>query len=309
MNQYATIQDIQYLRQETGAGIVDCKNTLIETKGDLQQSITILQNRGFKIAEKKAERTAADGIAYAAVYGNRAVLVEVNTETDFVAGNDQFISYVGTIAKSIASCSPADTTALLQCGTDYQGLTVGDLLNKMALIFGEKIVLRRFGILEGSMPAAYMHLKGKYGVILDLSVEGRGDAGVLGSIAKELGMQIAAMAPLHLCRSRISEETRTGIIAAIVQNVKDDASLINKPPQVVEKIIRGRTEKYYCSKCLLEQAYIRNSDITVQQYLQMAGANLGVKIDVKEFYRYERGEGLQDNEMSNTELARQLAKK
>ncbi|MEN6392064.1 MAG: translation elongation factor Ts [Syntrophomonas sp.] len=309
MNQHVNKQNLQYLRQETGAGIMACKNALLEAQDDLQLSMAILHKKGFKAVEKKAERTAADGIAFARVFGNQAVLVEVNTETDFVAGNSQFIAYVEMIAKAAAVHSPVDIAALMQCLTEYQDYTVGDLLQKMALTFGEKIVLRRFSILIGDMPTAYMHLKGKYGVILDLAVDSRCDENNLTGVGKELGMQIAAMAPLYVSRSRIDDETKDAINAAIIQQVKDDESLINKPPQVVDKIIAGRIEKYYRSKCLMEQDYIRNDNITVQQFLQAAGAELGMKIEVKEFYRYERAEGLHNEEMSNIELARQLASK
>lgn len=307
MNQYVNKQDIQYLRQETGAGIMACKNALLEARGDLQQSIVILHKKGFKAIEKKSERTAADGIAYAGVYGNQAVLVEVNTETDFVAGNSQFIGYVEMIAKAVATHTPANIATLVQCPAEYQDFTVGDLLSKMAFTFGEKIVLRRFNTLIGDIPIAYMHLKGKYGVIVDLAVEGDCDEKTLRGFGKELGMQIAAMAPLHVSRLQIDDKIRGTIKAAIVQQVKDDESLKNKPPQVENKIIEGRIEKYYRSKCLLEQAYIRNDSITVQQFLQAAGAKSGIIIEVKEFYRYEKGEGLQNIEMSGAKPALQIA--
>lgn len=303
------IQDIQYLRQETGAGIMDCKNILIETDGDIQESLAILRQKGFHLAQKKAERTASDGIAYAGVYGSKAVLVEVNTETDFVAGNSEFIRHVEAIAKAIAEYTPNDLDSLMQCVTEYQGLTVSALLQKMVLTFDEKMVIRRFNVFDGDIPIAYMHQKGTYGVILSLVVDSKCNETELGRIGKELGMQIAAMAPLYICRSHISDETRADIAAAIVQEVQEDENLNHKSPQVLDKVVAGRIEKYFLSKCLMEQAYIRDDRITVNQFLQRSGAGLGVQIDVSRFCRYERAEGLHNKEMSNIEMARQMSKK
>lgn len=136
------IQDIQFLRQETGAEIMDCKNALSQSNGNLQQSIAILQEKGFQMVKKKEDRPVVEGIAYAEVYGNRAVLLEVNTETDFVASNSKFICYVGEIAKTTAKYAPNDISSLLECTIEGKDLTVGKLLKKMVLTFGENIVIR-----------------------------------------------------------------------------------------------------------------------------------------------------------------------
>ena len=136
------IQDIQFLRQETGAEIMDCKNALSQSNGNLQQSIAILQEKGFQMVKKKADRPVMEGIAYAEVYGNRAVLLEVNTETDFVASNNEFICYVGEIAKTTTKYTPNDISSLLECTIEGKDLTVGKLLKKMVLTFGENIVIR-----------------------------------------------------------------------------------------------------------------------------------------------------------------------
>lgn len=305
MKQYVDKNSILYLREETGAGIMYCKNALIEARGDLQEAAAILRTKGYKAAEQKADRNAADGIAYAGVYDNKAVLVEVNTETDFVAGNSQFINHVEKIAQTAARFSPQDVETLTHCPTDVQGLTVEELLQKMTLTFGEKIVLRRFSLLEGERLTAYMHLKGRYGVILDLAVTGNFGESQIRYVGKELGMQIAAMAPLYISRAHISDETREGINAAIVKQVQEDGSLVNKPQQVVAKIVTGRIEKYYRSKCLMDQPYIRDDNATVQQFLQATNAKQGFKIQVRAFCRYERAEGLQNDDFANTELAPQ----
>src|SRR5665647_713913 len=180
------IQDIQYLRQETGAGIMDCKNALNKANGELRQALAVLQELGFQLAKKKADRITTDGIAYAEVFGNRVVLLEVNTETDFVAGNDEFVSYVKKIAKTIAEHTPGDIPSLLECATETPGLTVGALLQKMTSTFRENIVVRRFVVLSGDTPIAYMHQKGKFGVILKLAADGELDRTGLYGIGREL---------------------------------------------------------------------------------------------------------------------------
>ena len=196
----ANIQDIQYLRQETGAGIMDCKNALGQTNGDLQQSIAILQEKGFQMVMKKEDRLVLEGIVYAKVYGNKAVLLEVNTETDFVASNSKFISYVEEIAKIIAKYRSDGIPNLLECVIERKNLTAGELLKKMVMTFGENIVIRRFNILYGDMPIAYMHQNGKYGVILNLAADNEFDNNRLYNIGKELAMQIAAMNPKFISR-------------------------------------------------------------------------------------------------------------
>jgi elongation factor Ts len=304
-----SIQDIQFLRQETGAGIMDCKNALTKACGDVQQSLVILQEKGFQIAKKKADRAALEGIAYAEVFSNRAILLEVNTETDFVASNNEFICFVGRIAKTIAQFTPNDISSLLECAIEGQDLTAGELLKKMVLTFGENIVVRRFNILYGDMPVAYMHQKGKYGVILNLAVDCEFDNTRLYGIGKELAMQIAAMDPRYISRFHLSDETMAVIKAQIVQEVEEDKNLGHKPPQLIDKIVSGRIEKFYHLNCLMEQAYIRDDNITVKQFIQTATAGSDVQIDVTGFFRYEKADGLQNKEMDNIEFARQIANK
>jgi elongation factor Ts len=304
------IQDIQYLRQETGAGIMDCKNALNKANGDLGQALAVLQEQGFQLAKKKADRVTTDGIAYAEVFGNRAVLLEVNTETDFVAGNDEFVSYVKKIAKAIAEHTPGHISSLLECATDEQSLTVGALVQKMTSTFRENIVVRRFEVLSGDAPIAYMHQKGKFGVILNLAADGELDLTGLYGIGKELAMQITAMAPQYISRSHLSDDTKADIKAQIVQEVKGDGDLGQKPPQVIDKIVSGRIEKFYRANCLLEQAYIKDDSITVQQFIQTGAAGSGAQIKVTGFFRYEKGDGLQNEEgIDNCEYARQMANK
>lgn len=303
------IQDIQYLRQETGAGIMDCKNALNEASGDVQQSLAILQAKGFQVAQKKADRAVLEGIAYAETFENLAVLLEVNTETDFVAGNDQFIAGVKKIAQTIAQQQPDDIYSLLASPIEGQDLSVNELVQKMVLTFRENIVIRRFDIINGVLPIAYMHQKGKYGVILNLATDGEFDSTRLNLLGKELAMQIAAMAPQFVSRFHLSDAAMAEIKAQIVQEVTADDNLSRKAQSIIDKIIAGRIEKFYRSHCLLEQAFVRDDSITVKQFIQTATAGSDVQIEVTGLFRYERAEGLRGAGASNVELARQMAKK
>lgn len=286
------IQDIQFLRQETGAGIMDCKNALGQANGNLQQSIAILQEKGFQMVKKKADRPVMEGIAYAEVYGNRAVLLEVNTETDFVASNNEFICYVEEIAKTTAKYTPNDISSLLECTIEGKDLTIDKLLKKMVLTFGENIVIRRFNILYGDMPIAYMHQNGKYGVILTLTTDNKLDNFRVYGIGKELAMQIAAMNPKFISRFHLSNETIAEIKMQIVKEIKQDMNLADKSPQLIDKIVSGKIEKFYNLNCLMEQTYIRDDSITVEQFIKQAIVGLDVKINMTEFFRYEKSEDL-----------------
>lgn len=303
------IQDIQYLRQETGAGIMDCKNALSHANGDIQQSLVILREKGFQLVKKKAERAAADGIAYAEVFGDRAVLLEVNTETDFVSGNDEFISYVRKIAQAIARHTPEDAAGLMGCALEGQEMTVADLVQRMVLTFRENIVIRRFEVLYGDILYAYMHQKGRYGVILSLAADRSCDHARIAEIGKELAMQIAAMAPLYVSRSHLTGDAAADILTQIVQEVAEDDTLAGKPHEVIGRIVSGRVEKYYRTYCLMEQAYIKDDSITVQLYLQKTRTEIGGQLQVMQFFRYKKAEGLQDDEApDNLAYARQMAR-
>lgn len=288
----ANIKDIQFLRQETGAGIMDCKNALVQTNGNLQQSIAVLKEKGFQAIKKKEDRVVLEGIAYAGAYENLALLLEVNTETDFVANNNEFICFVQNIAKTIAQNKPNDISGLLESVIEGQNITIDELLKKMILKFGENIVIRRFNILNGNMPIAYMHQKGKYGVILNLAAGNEFDNAQLYSIGKELAMQITAMNPLFISRTSLSSETIANVEAQIIREVREQGSFNNKPQQIIDKIVSGKMEKFYNLNCLMEQAYIRDDSITVEQFIRQAADGLNGQIDVTGFFRYERSEDI-----------------
>lgn len=303
------IKDIKYLRQETGAGIMECKDALSKTGGQVTEALAILQERALQIARKKSSRPALEGIAYAKVFGHRAVLLEVNVETDFVSGNANFVSGVAKIAETIARYQPGDVASLLACPIGTGDLSVKDFGQKMVHTFGENIVIRRFEVLQGDHPIAYMHQNGKYGVILNLAAEGDLEVDSLNRIGSELALQIAALAPQYVSRFDLSEAVAADIRRQIAVAIEQDEGLTHKPSAVRKSIATGRMDKYFRNKCLLEQRYIRDDSLSVQQFLHQASSGKNAQVKVTGFFRYEMAEGLDpDPETDHLEFARQLAR-
>lgn len=287
------IQDMQKLRQETGAGLLDCRNAWTEAGGDMDRAIALLHEKGMAIARKKAERVAADGIAFAKVYEDCAVLLEVNSETDFVAGNEAFIAFVERIADTIALHRPADVTALSACRTADQDLTVGELLQRMVLMFRENLVIRRFEIVTGDRLFAYMHQNGRIGVILSLTVSGTIDEDLIDRIGQELTLQIAAMNPQYVSIQSMDKATLSAIRDDIAAEVNADVALKSKPEPVRERIVAGRFDKHLSTHCLMEQPSIREESRTVREQIRSMMGHESRDIIVTAFGRFEKGEGLE----------------
>lgn len=301
------IQDIQALRRETGAGIMECKRALMAADGDLNRAMESLFELGFRVVEQKADRVAADGIAYAAVFDRCAVLLELNAETDFVATNSDFSKGAQAIARTIAQRRPADRAALMDCTIADEDLTVGVYLQRMALSFRENIVLRRFEVLTGDMLYAYMHQQGKLGVILALQSEKMIPDDVWRNTAKELALQIASMSPLYVDREQISPAERGFIESEIEREIREDESLKSKSQPLLDRIIAGRIEKYYRSHCLTEQRYVKNDTIMVRDFLKAANAGLPAAMRVEGFRRFAKGEGLEDLQSETLDFAKKIA--
>ena len=287
------IQEMQKLRQETGAGLLDCRNAWTEAGGDMDRAIALLHEKGMAIARKKAERVAADGIAFAKVYAGCAVLLEVNSETDFVAGNEAFVVSVERIADTIALHQPADVVALSACRTSDQDLTIGELLQRMILMFRENLVIRRFEIVTGDRLFAYMHQNGRIGVVLSLSVSETIDPDLIVRIGQELTLQIAAMNPQYVSIQSMDQETLSTIRRDIVAEVNEDVALKSKPESVRERIVAGRFEKYLSTHCLMEQPSIREESRSVREQIRSILDSESRDIVVTAFHRFEKGEGLE----------------
>ncbi len=283
---------VKELRERTGAGMMDCKKALEETGGDLEKAIEYLREKGLAAAAKKAGRIAAEGLVAANVEaGNkRAVLVEVNCETDFVAKTEEFGTFVNTVAEAILENSPSTVEDLLQMQVD--GKTVGELVTEKIAKIGENMSIRRFELYETTEGAleAYIHGAGRIGVLVEVT----GNAGDLLETAKDVAMQVAASRPEYVTREQVPAE----MVEKEREILKVQAMNEGKPENIAEKMVTGRLEKFFKEICLVEQPFIREPDISVQKMLDQK------QVKVLRFVRYEMGEGLQKRE---TDLAAEVA--
>lgn len=278
-----TASMVKELREITGAGMMDCKKALTATNGDKEKAIDWLREKGISKAEKKADRIAAEGAvaSYISEDGKVGVLVEINCETDFAAGNEQFRSLVEKIAKHIAVSNPADLDALNN--SELDGKTVSAIITEATATIGEKIALRRFVRYqtEGRL-ASYIHMGGKIGVLVELTA---GDE----TIGKDISMQIAAAKPAYLKREEVPED----VLEHEKEFLRQQALNEGKPEKIVEKMIIGRLQKFYKENCLVDQEFIKDSDKTISQVMNEYGKQIGEKIDICRYTRYELGEGIE----------------
>ncbi len=264
---------VKDLREKTGAGMMDCKKALAATDGDMAKAIDYLREKGIAKAEKKAGRIAAEGAVAALVDGNVGVLLEVNCETDFAAGNEQFRALESKIAAHIAKTNPKDLDELNASTLD--GKTVADIITEATATIGEKISLRRFVRYEtDGKIASYIHMGGKIGVLVELT---DGDD----QLGKDIAMQIAAANPSAVDRSGVSAED----LAHEREVLKKQALEEGKPEKIVEKMVDGRINKFYKEVCLVEQIFVKDTEKTVKDILG--------KTQVKRFCRYQLGEGIE----------------
>jgi len=285
-----TAKDVQTLRERTGCGMMDCKKALTESDGNMDKAIELLREKGLSAAAKKAGRIAAEGIVHAVVENGVGVVVEVNSETDFVAKNADFQGFVDAVAKTIAKQIPADVDALLPLKLDGSDMTVEEALRDKILVIGENMKIRRFVRFEGVV-STYIHGGGRIGVMVKFET-GVGDKAEFQTFAKDVAMQIAAAGPLFLNKESVPQETidkEKEILTAQAMNE-------GRPQNIAEKMVAGRIQKYYKEVCLLEQPYVKNGDIPVNQYVADTAKALGGDIKVVEFVRFEKGEGLEKRE-------------
>jgi len=297
-----TAKDVMELRELTQAGMMDCKKALTECDGDFEKSKDYLREKGLAAAAKKAGRIAAEGIVggYVCAECGVGVIVEVNCETDFVAKTDNFVSFVAMVAEQIGKKNPADVDALLaQESVANPGMTIANLLNEAVLKIGEKISIRRFARYEGVVDC-YIHLGGRIGVLTEMDAPASlKDNAEFKTGAHDVSMQIAAARPLYLSRADVPAEEvehEKEINRAMALNEEKP-----KPPEVIEKMLLGRIDKFYKEICLLEQLFVKDTSLTVTKVLENAGKDLGAKITVKRFARFEMGEGLQKRECNFAE--------
>ena len=293
-----TAKMVADLRAKTGLGMMDCKKALVEADGDVENAIKVLREKGLATAAKKQSRIAAEGIVDILVEGDVAAMLEVNSETDFVAKNASFREFVKGLLRTLIAFKPADVDALKALKYDGTDMTVeAALIDKTAQI-GEKLSIRRFVIVEGTL-ATYIHGMGTTGVIVKYEAD---DA------AKNIALQIAAGSPpTYVAKEDVPQSVLDEEKEIVLTQLKNDPKNANKPTQILEKMVVGKVGKYYEANCLLEQPYVKDDKMTVGQYVASAAKEFGGKIAVKAFYLFEKGEGIQKREENFAEEIAKLA--
>jgi elongation factor Ts len=289
-----TAKDVQQLREKTGCGMMDCKKALTECDGDMEKAVDFLREKGLASAAKKAGRIAAEGQVVAVSDDKAGVVLEVNSETDFVAGGDGFKALCASIANIALTQAPADVDALLKCTAD--GKTVEEMVQDYFLIVRENMKVRRFKRMEGVV-SNYVHAGGKIGVLAKFDttpeIAAKDEFKVM---AKDVCMQIAAANPSYLDKDSVPAEALDHEKAILVAQMKEDPKMASKPDAVLEKIVSGKMGKFYKENCLVEQEFVKDGSMSVSEYVASVAKALGGDIKIVEFVRYERGEGIQKRE-------------
>lgn len=305
-----TANMVKDLREMTGAGMMDCKKALAETDGDMDKAIEYLREKGLAAAEKKAGRIAAEGIVDTCVSedGKTASIVEVNSETDFVAKNEKFRDYVAAVAAQAAKTSSKDINEFLEEKWELDpSRTVKEQLSSMIAVIGENTNIRRFEQLkaENGFVASYIHGGGRIGILVDVETTVVVDE--TKEAAKNVAMQIAAMNPKYVSRADIPEDYIAHEKDIIKAQIKNDPTNAKKPDNIIEKMLEGRLNKELKEICLLDQVYVKDGDMNVGQYLESVAKQVGAPVAVKRFIRFETGEGLaKKSEDFAAEVAKQM---
>ena len=302
-----TAQDVKKLREMTNVGMMDCKKALQATDGDMDKAVDWLREKGLAKAAKKADRIAAEGVAYAAVINGVGVVIEVNSETDFAAKTDAFLDLVKNLAQIVAEQNPADVEALKGCTYPNSNLTVTEIMQEKVMSIGENMQIRRFDRFAENTSVAYVHMGGSHGVLVNLAVEGDIDATEIG---KNVAMQIAAMKAKYWDKSQVPQAEIDKELAVQVALMDNDPKMANKPAQVKEKIAQGKMAAFYKEICLLQQEFVR-ADLfkgDVAGYIADAAKKLGGKVTFVNAIHYTKGEGIEKKEENFAdEVAAQIA--
>ena len=305
-----TAKMVSELRTITGCGMMDCKKALVETDGNFDEAVKVLREKGLAKADSKQSRIAAEGIVDIMLTDDKktAAMVEVNTETDFVAKNEKFQEFVKGVLKTILSCRPADVGALMACKYDGTDDTVEVVLKEQIFKIGEKISLRRFVVKEGVL-SSYIHGKGTMGVVVvfdadDKAVSSEGFA----EYAKNIALQLAANPCEYVDRTNVPESVVNAELEIVMSQIKNDPKNANKPDQIIAKMAQGKMGKYYEEHCLVDQAYVKEDSMTVAQYTAQCAKEFGGEIKIKEFVCFTKGEGIEKREENFAEEIAKMVK-
>ena len=287
-----TATDVKKLREMTNVGMMDCKKALVETDGDMDKAVEWLREKGLAKAAKKASRIAAEGMAYAEVCSECGVgaVVEVNSETDGCAKSAPCVAFVKAICKVVMTDAPADVAALTECKYPGSDLKVSEILPEKVMSIGENLQLRRFKRFDKNTSVSYVHAGGKIGVLVNLAVEGGIDATTIG---KDIAMQIAALNPRFWDKSDVTDDVIEEEKKILVAQMDNDPKMASKPQQVKEKIAAGKLNKFYEENCLLQQPFVKDGSVSVEQYMNAAAKELGGKVTFVDAVRFEKGEGIE----------------
>ncbi len=298
-----TAKDVAALRAKTGIGMMECKKALVEADGDMDAAIKLLREKGeLKAESKMATRIAADGLVDILTVGDKTAIVEVNTETDFVAKNETFKAFVKNLLKVIIDTNPADVEALNAC--DYEGVTVEAKLKELIFQIGEKITVRRFAIVEGTT-STYIHGMGSIGVIVKFDTD-CADKDGFAEFAKNIALQVGAYPTPYLDRDSVPASVLENEKNIIKTQLANDPKMANKPEKVLDGIVTGKLGKFYENNCLVDMEYVKAEDHeTVAKYIANTAKALGGSIKVASFVRFEKGEGI---EKRQDDLAAEVAK-
>ena len=297
-----TAKSVKELREMTGAGMMDCKKALVQTEGDIEKAVEYLREKGLAAAAKKAGRVAAEGIVKTFVSADKktAGMVEVNCETDFVAANEEFVSFADKVAEMVANTSAANVEELLAEKFDGEA-TVQEALTALIAKLGENMTLRRFAKfnIEKGAVASYIHGGGRIGVMVEVACDTESE--ILEEVAREVCMQVAAANPLFLSKEEVDSES----LEKEKEIYRVQALNEGKPENIVEKMVNGRIQKYYKEVCLLDQAWVKDGDKSITKYLQEKSKEVGSPITVTRYARFETGVGIEKVE---EDVAAEVAK-
>ncbi|MDD5938813.1 MAG: translation elongation factor Ts [Clostridiales bacterium] len=299
-------KQVQALREMTGVGMMECKKALVATDGDMDKAVEFLREKGLAAAQKKAGRVAAEGIAYAAVVDGTGVVVEVNAETDFVAKNEKFIEFVHGVAAAVAANKPADLDALMAAPYG-NGRTVQEEQQEMVLVIGENIHVRRFTFFTEGVSVPYVHAGGKIGVLVNFETDLPAEK--VETVGKDVAMQIAAMNPRFWDKSQVDQATLDEEKKIMLVQMENDPKMASKPEKVREGIVTGKLRKFYEENCLMQQEFVKDGSMSVEQYVAAAAKAAGGTITFKSAVRFEKGEGIEKKQENFAEeIAKQLKK-
>jgi elongation factor Ts len=287
-----TAKDVADLRARTGVGMMDCKNALSEAEGDMEKAAVLLREKGLATQASKSGRIAAEGLVYAIVENGAGAVVEVNSETDFVAQNQEFRDFVMSVAKTVLAENPADLEGLLKAKAVGGKGTVEEDFQELFLKIRENLKIRRFERLEGIL-TPYIHGEGKIGVIVKFESDVAADNPALSECGKNIALQVASMNARYLDRTAVPASVVEEEKKILLSQMSADPDMKGKPEEILENIVKGKIGKFYRENCLIEQTYVKDNALTVQKYVDGVAKETGGFVKIAGFVRYEKGEGIE----------------